>query len=315
MASYLQPTTQGRERRSDRRNRNRMDPQLLLALMAQFDPQRQQAEQLMLQERQQGLQLRQDEASRAAQQFAMAQERASQFDPLQEQLLAAQVAAAQGQNQLLPQTLAGGETELAAKQFALQQSQELAPIARQQAAAQLAATQAGPGNATRALDLEQRQLEQVAAHQAALQQSQEEQNQVMRTEAVLRAMQTGGVPGMQPNPEAMATATGGMLRPAGTMTGFNQLLGQGQPAEALSYLDTNPQLREGLDPQLLTQLAMQATGGQMPGAGGSGLPQPEIAPAPWWSGLTMGMEPGYRLIDYLGRLRGQSEAERQTKMR
>lgn len=244
----------------------------------------------------------------------MSQSRASQIDPLQEQLLAAQVAAAQGRNQLIPQEMEGAAADLAAKQFALEQSRNMAPIAQQQAAAQLAATQAGPGMQSRALDLEQRQLEQQAAHQAALQRAQQEQNQAMQMKAVLETMQTGGVPGMQANPEMMAAQSGGLLRPAGNIAGFNQLFGTGNMTGAAEYLGQNPQLQGQVDPQVMTQLALQATGGQAPGVAGPG-PQIDIAPTPWWEPLTMGLGAGKRLIDYLGQLRGSSEATRNMKTR
>ena len=288
-----------------------MDPGMLLAMMEQFSPQRQQQEQLQLQALAQQLAQGAAQEQRAQEQFLASQAQAQQLNPIEVQLR--QAALAQ-----IPQQQEAAQLAAEAARFGLGQQQAMAPLAQQQAAAQIAATQAGPQHQAASLDLQRQQLAQTGSHYTALERAQDEENQLSRMGMALNALSPQHrVPGVELNQAGLGEAFGGLLRPSGNPAALNQFAAAGNPAAAQQYLAANPEVRDmaGVDPKVLELLATGAVGGGAaavaPGAIPMAPPPEPVSPWTWLAG-----PPGYgvgKLANWMGHNRGFTEYERQRR--
>lgn len=142
------------------------------------------------------------------------------------------------------------------------------PYAGPTAAASLGQLLAEPG-------FKQQALDQQGRHLTAADAANQEQNRLMRQENLLKAA-AAGVPGLEPNPEVIAAATGGAFRPKGSAAEFMAIVNRGDAKGAIDYMMAHPTTRaeiEGTDPNAMTTLAHQvsapappATAGELPGA-------------------------------------------------
>jgi hypothetical protein len=287
----------------------------LLALMQQFDPQKQQQEQLQLQVLAQQLALGQAQEGRQAEIHAAAQARAQQLDPLNFAIQQALVNRIPAQDEAAQAAAAAARLGQEQAEFTLGQQRTNAPIQSANLQAQLAASLYGPQAQQEQTAIQRQAAENQAAHYASQDAAAKQKADAERLNVVLNAA-AAGLPGVKIAPGMLGEASGGLLQPAGTVPAFNAAVAQQGPAAGQEYVTNNPEVTkmEGYDPKVLSILAASAaagTGAEAPGAIPMAPPPEPVSNWTWMAG-----PPGYsvgKLANWMGHNRGFTEYERQRR--